>query len=62
MCILMGNIWALFWNNCLLLQSFGVINAKIDFFEDKMGLSVVFLYNWSVGGYNRVYPIRLKFC
>ena len=38
-----GQSLAMFWNNCLLLQRFGVKNAIIDFFFQKMVLSVVFM-------------------
>ena len=43
MCILIGKSLALFRNSFLLLQSFWVKNAKIDFFKEKMVLSVVFI-------------------
>ena len=43
MCILMGKRIALILNSFLLLQSFGVKNAKIDFFKKKMVLRVVFI-------------------
>ena len=37
MCILMGKRLAVFLNSFLLLQSFLVKNAKIDFLEEKNG-------------------------
>ena len=37
MCILMGKRLAVFLNSFLLLQNFGVKNAKIDFFKEKNG-------------------------
>ena len=46
MCILMGKRLAAFLNSFLLLQVFGVTNAKIDFFK-KNGFESSFT-NWSV--------------
>ena len=37
MCIFMGKRFAVFLNSFLLLQSFWVKNAKIDFFKEKNG-------------------------
>ena len=59
MCTLMGQSLAVFWNSCLLLQSFYFVFFK------KKGLGVVFL-NLSVGDYNGLPDLKntkqLKFC
>ena len=44
MCILLGKSLAVFWDGCFLLHSFGVKNAKIECFGEKMILSA-FLIN-----------------
>ena len=55
MYILMGKSLAVFRKSYLLIHNFLGSNAKIDFFEEKMGLTVV-LSNLNAGSNKLVQP------